>query len=332
MKNFLIKLSILLIIFIGVKSVTASTISGTVYDSRRNSLINVNVELMDSYHSLMKVTTTDGIGRYSFDGLNDGYFYVRVLPFRYDFDEETQMVEIKTISLTSRQGYTNQIMDFVLTPRKGTLAEAQAEIVFAQEIPDTAKKSFDAGQKLLRKGKIEEAINSFQEAVKTFPDYYLANHYLGAVYYNNKDFEHAVPPLLKAVQINDKNGVTLFFLGYSLAKLNYNKAAIIALSKASIIIPSSPAVFAALGVAQRMERVYKDAEKSLLQAKKLQKSENAEIYKELGALYSETAQYDKAIDSLEHMLKVGTFSDADTEKIKEQIKKWKELTAQKSGK
>lgn len=325
--DYLIKIGLFILVLAGVQSVFGSAIMGTVYDNRRNALPYVNVELLDQYHSLKKYTVTDGIGRYNFDGVGDGEWYIRVLPFRYDFDEQTQSVTIYTISQSNnRPGYTNEVVDFVLSPRKGTLAEAQADVIYAQEIPPEAKKAFEAGQKLLKKGKPKEAIPTFQEAIKIFPNYFLANHYLGAVYFNERDYEHAVPPLMKAAEVNEKSSVTLYFLGYSLHQLNYNKAAIIALKAAGVLTPASPAIFLALGASQRMERQYDDAEKSLLRAKKLFKTENVELYKELAALYGETKQYGKAVESLEQMLKAGTFSDEDVEKIKAQIKAWKQMS------
>jgi tetratricopeptide (TPR) repeat protein len=275
---------------------------------------------------------TDGIGRYTFEGLGDGTWYVRVLPFRYDLDEQTQSTEIYTISQANRPGFTSQSLDFVLTPRKGTLAAAQADVIFAQEIPAEAKKSFETAQHAVKRGKPDDAIPAYQEAIKAFPDYFLANHFLGALYFERKDYEHAVPPLVKAAQINDKSSVTLYYLGYSLRKLNYNSAAIVALKAASVLTPASPSIYLALGSAQRMEKNYAEAEKSLLQAKKLQKTENSELYKELALLYGETKQYAKGAESLEQMLKSGTYSEADTAKVKEQIKLWKDLSLKQSVK
>jgi len=330
--DYLLKIGLFVLIMSAAQSVAGSQIFGTVYDNRRNTLPNVNVELLNENHSLVKVGLTDGIGRYTFDGVSDGRWFVRVLPFRYDFDENEQEVTISTIKVVGGGGYTNEVLDFVLTPRKGTLAEAQAQVIYAQEIPSEAKKAFEAGQKLTKKGKADEALLSYQEAVKIFPDYFLANHYLGAAYFDKKDFEHAVPPLVKAAQINEKSSVTLYYLGFSLHQLNYNKAAIVALKAAAVLTPASPAIFAALGATQRFERDYAEAEKSLLQAKKLSKTENAELYKELAALYGETKQYEKGAESLEQMLKSGKFSEDDVAKIKQQIKVWKEISAKQATK
>lgn len=331
MKNMLVsdrlfKLGLVLVFAFSAQAVAASTIFGTVYDSRRNSLANVDVELLDQYHSMQQHTRTDGVGKYTFDNVSDGDWYIRVLPFRYDFDEDTQPVQIYTISQSSsRPGYMAATQDFILMPRKGTLAEAQASIVFAQEIPDGAKKSFDLAVKSLKRGKPDEAIPLLESAVTAFPNYFMANYTLGALYYEKQDYEHAAPPLIRATQTNDKSGPALYYLGCSLGKLNYHPAAIVALKAAAIIIPASPAVFTALGSEQRIQREYPAAEKSLLTAKKLQKTETVEVYRELAALYGETRQFEKGAASLEQMLKVGTFSDADAAKIKEQVKAWKTL-------
>lgn len=324
-----------LVLFAGMLyAASASTISGTVYDNQRNALAQVNVELLDEYYALKKYTVTDGIGRYTFEGLSDGDYYVKVLPFKYDFDEQTQPVRISTISLNaSREGVMNAVADFALSPRKGTLSEARAQVIFAQEgVTPEAKKAFEEGMKLMKKGKTDDAIVQFESAVKAFPAYFMANHYLGAAYFQKNDYEHAAPPLMKAVEANDKSPLTLYYLGYTFHKLNYNPAAIVALKAASVLTPSSFAIQMTLGASQRMQRDYENAEKSLLQAKKLLQGNNPELYKELAALYGETRRFDKGAESLEQMLKSGTYSEADTARVKEQIKAWKELAAKQAAK
>lgn len=310
----------------GASFAMGSTIAGTVYDMHRNGLAMVDVELMNSYHSMIGHTMTDGVGRYQFEGLGDGDYYVRVLPFRYDFDEETQMVTITTISQNAnRPGYTYQMLDFTLSPRKGTLAEAEAEVIVAQEIPPAAKKSYEAATGLVKKGKFNEAIPEFEKALAVFPEYFLANNGLATIYYDKKDYEHAAPLLMRAVQAYEKSGKTLYMLGVSLTNLHYYPAAIIALKQAAVLAPASGVVYLYLGSAQRMQRDYKNAETNLLEAKKLTKGNNVEVFRELTALYSETKQFEKAADSLEQMIKVGNFADADRAKMKEQIKHWRSL-------
>src|SRR2546421_2847970 len=299
-----LRLALFVCMFVVVPSAFASTIMGTVTDGRSNGLSSVNVELLNSYHVMIQHTMTDGVGRYTFEGLSDGNYEVKVMPFRYDLEEQIREVTIATISVLGG-GFTNEVVDFVLVPRKGTMAAAQASVVVAQEIPPEAKKAYEDGVKIFKTGKTDMAIPLFQQAIKAFPDYFLANNALGALYFDKHDYEHAAPPLMKAAGVYDRSPMTLYQLGVTLTKLNYAPAAIVALKAAAILAPASPAIFTALGAAQRQNHDYAGAEKSLLQAKKVMKADSAEVYKELAALYGEMKQYNKGVEKLEQMLKAG---------------------------
>src|SRR5207237_123086 len=86
-------------VFISVRSSSASSITGTIYDNHNNALADVDVELMGNVGAFRNHIRTDTTGRYEFTGLGDGYFTIRVLPFRYDFEEQSQQIYIQTISV-----------------------------------------------------------------------------------------------------------------------------------------------------------------------------------------------------------------------------------------
>lgn len=317
--------TIALIILTGAAaSVYASTISGTIYDSKRNGLPYVAVELQNDRYVMIQHATTDGVGRYTFDGLADGTYYVKVMPFRYDMDEQTQEVIISTISaVTGSGGNAYMIQDFYLTPRKGTIAAAQAEVVVAQEVPKAAKEKYDEAAKLLKKGKTDEAIPLLEGAIKDFPAYFYANDALGQIYFHKNDFEHAAPRLLTASQTYDKSPMTLYMLGVSLGHLNYLPASLIALNSAANLAPESSMVHLALGKTYLSTKDYKSAETSLLNAKKFAKTPSAEVYQLLARVYKATKQYSKAAASLESMLKNGNYSDDAKAALKKEIQEYK---------
>jgi len=308
-------------------SAYASTISGTVYDQKRNGLPYVVVELQNDRYVMIQHTTTDGIGRYTFDGLGDGTFYVKVMPFKYDMDEQTQEVKIETISITGGAGNVFMMQDFYLTPRKGTLAAAQAEVVVAQDIPKAAKDSYDDASKAMKKGKTDEAIPLLEAALKAFPDYFLANDALGQIYFHKNDFEHAAPLLLRASQVYDKSPMTLYYLGVSFAYLKYYPAAVMTLNAAQVLAPESSGVYLALGKTYIASGDYKSAETSLLSAKKYSKEPGAELYKQLARVYKDTKQYSKAAANLESMLKNGNYSDEAKASLKKEIQEYKAKAA-----
>lgn len=320
-------------IFLCAQTVSASSISGTIYDNRNNSLPDVDIELLDDLYRLITRTRTESTGRYEFGGIGDGRYTVRVLPFRYDFLDQSQLVEINTSTIRGAgQGNTLEIRDFYLQPRKGSLEEAEAKVVFAQSVPKEAEKVYKEALEDFSKKRRGEAVIKLQEAVKLFPDYFLALNRLGKEYVLQEKYGEAYQVLMKAVELNSKSPVSFYFLGYALYKLNYNKAALIALNQAYILSPSSVSLLVTLGTVERLEKKYADSEKHLLQAKKLSRVIMPEIHFELARLYGENLKkYDEAADELEAFLKLRPDAQ-DAVKIKELIKKFREKAKEKATK
>lgn len=312
-------------IFLFASSISASSITGTIYDNHNNSLTDVDVELLDDFYRLLSRTRTEGTGRYEFSGLGDGRYTVRVLPFRYDFLDQSQLIEINTSTIRGAgQGNTLEIKDFYLQPRRGSLEEAEAKVVFAQSVPKEAEKAYKEALADFSKKRREEAVVKLQEALKLFPDYFLALNRLGKEYVVQEKYSEAYQILMKAVGLNPKSPVSFYFLGYALYKLNYNKAALIALNQAYVLSPSSVSLLVTLGTVERLENKYADSEKHLLQAKKLSRVIMPEIHFELARLYGENLKkYAEAADELEAFLKLRPDAQ-DALKIKELIKKFRE--------
>ena len=300
---------------------SASTISGFVYDNKRNPLIEVDVELLDDFYRLINRTKTNASGRYEFGGLNDGRFTVRVLPFRYDFADESALVEISTITSVSGQtGNTFITQDFYLTPKKGSLAEAETGVIFAQEIPKEARKIYEKAAKDLAGKKTDEAVDGLRKAIDIFPDYFLALQSLGKELFVKGEYGESVQVLLKASEINPKSPTTFYYIGYALVKLDYTKAAIIPLNQALLLAPASAQVLYVLGIAETGEGKYIEAEKHFLQAEKLSRANAPEIHWQLAQLYgNHLKKYKEAADELELYLKAGKFDARQTAKIKEVI-------------
>lgn len=321
--------SFLFILLFLSQSTFASTIQGIVYDKQRNPLSDIDVELLNDYYQTIKRTRTIGTGRYQFDGLTDGRYTVRVLAFRYDFQDQEIMIEINTQSISSSQsgssittgtGYFPQ--DFYLLPKKGGLKDSELGVVFVQEIPKEAEVLYKQAIENLNKKKTTEGIMGLAEAVQKFPTYFAANFRLGQELYINKKYVESVQYLLQAAKINPKNATCFYYIGIGLNKLGkeYNKSAISALKQAATLAPMSVVVFYMLGKIEREEGKYAEAETNLLQAKKLSKENVAEIHNELYLLYSENLKkYNLAADELELFLKATKLSEVDAAKVKKTI-------------
>lgn len=295
----------ILVAFFFVQSVfAANSITGTVYDFQNNSLTDVDIELSNELGAFLGHKRTDSAGRFAFTNLSDGRFTIRAMPFRYDYEEQIREVELHSPSIAVGGGSTFEEIEFKLSPRKGGLAYSEAKVVFVQEIPVAAKKSFEKGISAISKNRKDEGIIALKDAIQIFPTYFLALQNIGKLYFSKGDYAEAAKYLIRAVDINEKSPRTFYLLGYSLHLLNYRKAAIVALKQAVLLSPSSTEVLTALGTVERLDGSFTEAETHLKQAKKLAKYPNPEVYWQLAKLYGENLKkYDAALKELESLLK-----------------------------
>lgn len=321
--RMLIGFSFVFILLVSTQNATAaSTIQGIVYNKQRNPLPDIEVELVNDLYQFIGRTRTDGSGRYQFTGLGDGWYSIRVYAFRYDLEDQTAQLQVSTLSLRGQEGTGFFMQDFYLSPRKGGLADNEVGVVFAQEVPAEAQRLYEKAIRDLSGKRNEDGILGLYEAIKIFPDYYLALHRIGRELFAIKNYEQAVPYLLKAIEVNEKSATSLYYLGYSLNELGpeYRNAAVKALNQAYLLAPGSVQVLYIYGRVLRAEKQFAEAEKYLLQAKKLSRTPIPEIHKELAQLYgNDLKNYKQAADELELYLKASNVGAEESKEIKKKI-------------
>lgn len=280
-----------------------NTITGFVYDSQRNPVREIPVELMDEVNSVLQRVKTDSSGRYYFSGLSMGRFNIKVLPYGTDFEEQTQDIQVGTM-LGGRMVPETAQKDFYLKLRKTTGNQITGTI-FAQEVPEDAKKLYEEAINNLQNKQSDAGISKLQEAVKTFPTYYLALERLGREYIYANKYENAIEVFSKAVETNNRSYTSWFGLGYANSSLHKPLPAIEALQKALVIQPNSIDTLLLLGSLHREVKQFAEAEKSLTQAKKLDNKQNPDIYWNLALLYAyNLLNYSKAANELETFLEI----------------------------
>ena len=308
----------------------ASTIQGTIYDKRRNPLVDVDVELLDQFNRLVQPggrTKTDGAGTYGFGGLSDGRYTVRVLPFRFDLEDQERLVTIESQNIRGGEGTVFITEDFFLSPRKGGLADAELGVIFAQEVPSEARRAFQRAEEDLAKGRRNEGFAGLNEALAKFPNYFDALHLAGKALFMLGRFEDAIPFLLRAAAVNDRSAYTLYYLGVSLSymKRDYHKAANTALTQAMMLAPQSAQVAFSLGKVQRSLGQFSEAEANLLKAKRLTRTSVPEYHKELAQLYAnDMKKFKEAADELEAYLKSSDAKGPEAEEVKKLISNLRE--------
>lgn len=309
-------------LFLVPEAKAQSTIQGTIFDKQRNRLPDIDVELLNDYYQSIKRTKTDGAGTYSFTGLTNGRFTVKVYAFRYDLEDQESLIDINTLNIRGGEGPGYFPQDFYLLPKKGGLKEAELSVIFAQEVPKEAQTLYEKAIKNLSDKRTDEGVAGLMESIKAFPDYYLALYRLGVELYIRGQYKESIPVFLKATQVNQKSATSYYYLGSALHKLGkeYDKAALASLNKAAFLAPASPQIFLLLGKIERAMGNFADSEKHLLQAKKISTAKNPEIHWELAQLYANgMKKYTEAADELELYMKAIKLSDEDEKKIKELI-------------
>lgn len=316
------------ILFLSQNVSASNIITGTVYDIKRNFVADVDVELLDEYYRVVRRSKTDSVGRYEFTVENNGNYTIRVLPFRYDFEEQTRYVEISSISARPGEtGSSYNYEDFYLAPKKGGLKELELSVVFAQEVPREAEQAYKKAIDDLSKKKTEEGIGELRTAVSLFPKYYAALYRLGQELFLKQGFGESAQFFIRAAEVNQKSGNAFYYTGYALYNLGkaYDKAAITALNQAHMIAPGSVPVLWLLGKIERESGKFVDAEKHLLQAKKLAQNKDPRVHQELSILYgNDLKKYKEAADELELYLKASKPGDEEEKKVKKVISSLRE--------
>jgi len=314
-----------------------TTITGTVYDKQRNALIDVDVELLDEYRRTMSPggrTKTDGAGRYQFSNVADGYYTIRIMAFRYDFEDQERIVQLSTINIRGGEGtgYINE--DFYLIPRRGSLKEAELAVIFAQEVPKEAEDAYKKAEANFKSGRKDDAMADLQRALSLFPNYYSALHVYGRELLVRKKYLDAASVYMRAAEVNPKSATSFYNVGLALFSLgpDYLKSANTALEYARTLATSSVQVFWLSGRVSRGLKNFTDAEKHLLQAKKLSEKRVPEVHKELAELYgNDLKNYAAAADELENFLRASKLEPKDEANTKQVIANLRKKATEKKG-
>jgi tetratricopeptide (TPR) repeat protein len=314
-----------------------NTISGLIFGLNRLPMDNVEVELLDEYGRSFARTRTSGAGRYFFSGMRAGRYSIRATPYGTDYEEQTQDVEIVNITRQSQDGSirtsaaANEQRDFYLRLRKGIVV-INGEI-FAQEIPEAAKKLYEKAVSQLDDKKEAEGLQNLKLAIEAFPNYYLALEKLGTEYVKKgsagKQYYEAAQILLsKATEINPRAYRSWHGLAYSLYSLDKTNEALPAVQKALEIYPTWADALLLSGVLLRQSKKFDEAEKQLLKAKEVSKDTVPIIHWHLALLYgNDLKRYGDAAKELKLFLKAQP-DTKDAEKIKEKIKELEAKAAQ----
>lgn len=315
-----------------------SAIYGSVYGEGRRPVADVYVELLDDVNSTIRQIKTDMSGRFQFSGLVDGRYMIKIRTGNTGYLEYSQQVIISAISssrVTDRpSGADNQHIDIALRlDERGMYGPFSIPgVVFAQNIPDPAKRNYDEGIAFLREKKDEQAFAKLRAALEIFPDYYAALDRLGAEYgvrgvsdkgINKEYLQAGLVLLTKAAQVNPRGYSSMYGLGWIEYQLGMTPEAIEHLEKAAALYGKAHDPYLMLGKAYRRAKTPDKAEEALKRADQLANGKDPDIHWTLANVYNEQKRYGEAAAQLELYLKNAPKGE-DPQKIKDLISKLRE--------
>ena len=308
-------------------------ITGTVFGEGGRPVQDIYVELQNDFYSTIGRMKTDGSGRFSFNGLGEGRYKVKALPYGTDYMEQTQEIQLASVSGIPGSGSDRQNVDIYLRLNERAHAgpfSAAPGVIFVQEVPSSARTLYQAGINFLGVKKEKEGFDSLRKAIEIFPNYFQALDRLGGEYAtrggtDRSYYEAALVLLTKATQVNPRSFSSAFGLGWTQYQLGMTKEAIETLSRATTLYGKVADPYLWLGKALRRASTPDQAEVALKRANDLAKGKSAEVHWQLAALYRDQKRYKAAADELELFLKFEPKA-ADADKIRELIRQLREKT------
>ena len=299
------------------------TILGNIRSSEGRNVDSIRVSLLDDNYQTIKTVFTDTTGRYRFPPIRSGTYIVRVQPVGQPYEEAEERVELQPVPGGSGTAVETVPVDLVLKLKKGATETRVNAVIFAQNIPETARAEYKRGAERL-KDSPDEGIAALKRAVELFPDYYLALELLGTEYVKRGEYAAALPVLTHALEINSAAPKSLYALGVAYLKLKRPAEAIPWLVKAAEKDNGNANVHMMLGLAYGYNNALKDAEAALKKAYEVGGTQAAETHLYLAGIYNKQEKYADAVKELEIYLKEADDKTADKDKVKEMIKKLKE--------
>ena len=280
--------------------IISNNIEGTVFDEYKKPVFNAFVELNNSLGVVIANQRTTSGGRFSFRKLGSGRYSVTVKPSLTNLLEETQEVEISNQLGQSETAF----LDFRLRTDKRFLPSSPTVTgsVFAQDVPDVARRFFKSGIEKLASDHLG-GLQDLGQAINLFPAYFDALTALGKAHILDGDYEKGYPYLLKAIDVNQKCADCFYSLGLAFYKIQQIHAAVIAINAAAFLQPQVVNVRLLQGIILHSSKDLKGAETALLAAKSMSDEPNPDVHYYLALVYNKQGRNQEAADQLELYLK-----------------------------
>ncbi len=177
-----------------------------------------------------------------------------------------------------------------------------------------AREKLEEADSLRKQGKLDRAESILTSLVRRHPDYFGAQHTLGLLYADRRDYRRAADHLVQAAIVNPNSWMTLAALAGVYLRLDAKEMAAHTLEQARAIKPKEPAILVTLGEIYSDEHEYELARAAYREALEV---EPGMVEAAIGLAYACTSlgQHTEAAGVLETFLKRGVRSLDRTRRI-----------------
>ncbi len=181
---------------------------------------------------------------------------------------------------------------------KELTAKGSESTLFAQEAPEDAQQEYRIGLKLMKQGKRELAIQSMNQALEIYPQYFQALEALGALQLSLGQANSATQTLIRATKVNPRSDRCFYYLGIAHLTLRRIEPGIKSLEQAASLNPSNAHTHLALGYALIKLGQLRQAEDHLNLSYRLGGDNDIESQLYLANLFERQGRYTEAAAAL----------------------------------
>jgi tetratricopeptide (TPR) repeat protein len=288
------------------------------------------VRLLSERNQAITVTVTNYEGEFQFGDLAEtNYTIVLTAP--------GHQVVTERVDLSGRVAVAPKV-ELTLLPDT-TPQRSPSRLAFTQNVPKSARDTFERAIKLGKAGRKQVANTMLQEAIRIFPDYFDAHFALGSELMKAGRMAEAIAELEQASRINPRDdrvyqtfGVILMRQGkYDVASALFAEAARLdpteplhPLMRATALMDYAsalnPAQTETTAVLAERDTALVEAERNLITANEKSNKQLAVVHMQMARLYQKRGERGRAADELDQYLLTNP-SAKDADEIRDIIKK-----------
>lgn len=271
---------------------------------------------LDSFGGFNREVQSDDQGAYEFRSIPGGRYQLTVI----NPNDPSQYIDPVTADTGVSRNPRILVHLFLhaAPPKKASKAGVTSVAEATQNIPKNAQKAFKQGIKYKTDNKLDQALESFSDAIKFYPEYFQALAERGEVKIKRGQLTEALADFEDALKLSKDYEPALRGLGFCKMQQQEFAEAARYLERATAANPDSVTAYLYLGMANFMMGQGESAKQAFERALRINAEQATTAHRFLSELYAREQRYKEAADELQaYLAAVPTAPNADKLKATE---------------